>query len=455
MQPVPGPEVRYVQRQGASLAFQVAGAGPGLLAIPGAASGSATWDDQTGRAFLAQLAEIGTLVCFDQRGAGLSDPLVGDEPLPLEERVADTLAVLDAAGLGESHLLAWHDGGPVALLAATAHPERFRSLTLMNTAPRLSQADDFPQGFDRAVEEWLVSEMRSKWGTGFTMELWAPSYSTLPDGRQRWARLEQTSCSRDQAVRQTRQTMATDARHLLELVAVPTLVIQRRGDPAVPPGNGRDLAERLSDCTLVELPGVDHMPYSGDVAMIVGAVRSFVGEDRRPATGERRLGVVVFTDIVGSTELAISLGDQRWGEVLDEHDAAAERIATRLGGRVVKSTGDGTLALFTAPARGIEFATQLQHELAELGIDLHSGVHAGEVLMRGDDIAGVAVHAAARVAALAPPGAVYISRTVTDLVAGSGLSFTAVGEHQLKGLPGTWTIHRVDDPRADRSASDS
>lgn len=440
---VAAPETRYARRHGASLAFQVSGRGPALLAVGGANCASATWEDPAGHAFLTELASANLLVTFDQRGGGRSDPLTVDEPLPLEERAADALAVLDAAEVEQAHLVAFHDGGPVALMAVTAHPDRFHSLVLVNTAPRMAWAPDFPQGFDRGVEDWFVDQLRERWGTGFTMPLWAPSFAQLPDGRKRWARAEQTACSPDQAVRQTRQTFATDARHLLDLVAVPTLVIQRRDDPSVPAGNGRFLADRLPGCTFVELPGADHMPHAGDIRMMVRSVRSFLGEEHAPATGDRRLGVVVFTDIVGSTEHLTKLGDSRWGEVLDAHDAAAHRIAGQLGGRIVKSTGDGVLAWFSGPVRAIGFATDLMGELSGLGLGSRAGAHAGEVLLRGSDIAGVAVHAAARVAALAPAGSIYVSRTVTDLVAGAGLTFEPAGEHHLKGLPGEWPIYRV------------
>jgi class 3 adenylate cyclase len=404
---------------------------------------SATWEDPSTAELLWELARSARVVTFDQRGAGRSDPLTTDEPPPLEERVAEALSVLDAAEFDEADLLALHDGGPVALLATTAQPERFRSLILVNTAPRMAWAEDYSQGFDENTENWLVTELSERWGTGFSLPLWAPSFGDLPDGAERWARIEQAACSPGQAVRQTRQTFATDARHLLELVGVPSLVIQRRDDPSVPPGNGRYLADRLPGCTFVELPGADHMPFVGDSGSIVAAIRSFLGVSVAASTGERRLGAVVFTDIVGSTERLSDVGDIRWRELLDHHDAIASRIADDHGGRIVNTTGDGLLALFSGPADAIRFAMAVQRELAAIGLPVRAGVHAGEVVARGQDIAGIAVHAAARVAALAPAETIYVSRTVTDLVAGSGLSFEPAGDFELKGIPGTHSLFRV------------
>jgi class 3 adenylate cyclase len=212
----------------------------------------------------------------------------------------------------------------------------------------------------------------------------------------------------------------------------------------VPAGNGRYLADRIRDSVLVELPGNDHMPWAGSAGGMAGPIRWFVGrEDGVRPDDSRRLAAVVFTDIVGSTEALTRLGDVRWAAVLDKHDAAARRLVETHGGRLVKCTGDGTLCAFSGPAQAIRYAVDLREEVGRLGLDMRAGVHAGEIMVRGDDVAGVAVHAAARVGALAPPGCVYASRTVTDLVAGSQIAFEEVGDVALKGLPGTWAIFRV------------
>jgi class 3 adenylate cyclase/pimeloyl-ACP methyl ester carboxylesterase len=438
------PPVHYARRDSASLAYQVAGSGVGLLLMAGGSGTSVSWADPTASQFFRELSRFTHLVTFEQRGAGMSDPLEHGRPLTLEDRVADALAVLDAVDLDRPCVVATHDGGPVALLAVTTQPERFRGLILLNTAPCLRWAPDYPQGRDDATVEWFVEQMHAHWGTGFSVDWLAPSFAALPDGRERWARLEQGACSPGQARLQTEQTFATDARHLLELVSIPTLVVQHREDPAVPAGNGRNLADRIPDCVLVELPGNDHMPWSPSAGAVVGPIGWFVGrQESTKATDTRRLAAVVFTDIVGSTEALTRLGDLRWADVLDTHDAAARRLADAHGGQLVKCTGDGTLCAFQGPAQAIRYAVDMREEVGRLGLEMRAGVHAGEILARGDDVAGVAVHAAARVGALAPPGCVYVSRTVTDLVAGSQIPFEEVGQHPLKGLPGTWEIFRV------------
>ena len=436
--------MHYARRDGASLAFQVAGSGVGLLLMAGGSGTSVAWADPTASQFFRELSQFTRLVTFEQRGAGMSDPLEQGRPQTLEDRVADALAVLDAVDLDRPFVAATHDGGPVALLAVSTQPERFRGLILLNTAPRIRWAPDYPNGVDDASAEWFAEQLYNQWGTGWSMDWFAPSFAALPDGRERWARLEQGACSPGQARLQTEQTFATDARHLLELVSVPALVVQHREDRAVPAGNGRFLADRIPDCVLVELPGNDHMPWAGSVAGLSGPIGWFVGreEGARPEDS-RRLAAVVFTDIVSSTEALTQLGDIRWAALLDTHDAAARLLAEAHGGTLVKCTGDGTLCAFQGPAQAIKFALDMREEVSRLGLEMRAGVHVGEIMARRDDVAGVAVHAAARVGALAPPGCVYVSRTVTDLVAGSQIPFEEVGHHALKGLPGVWEIFQV------------
>jgi pimeloyl-ACP methyl ester carboxylesterase len=435
--------VQYARLNGASLAFQTAGSEVALLMMGGSSGMSAAWSDRTASEILWEISHFARLVTFDQRGAGLSDPLPGGNPLPLEERVSDAFAVSEAADLDRPFVLATHDGGPVALLAATTQPGRFRGLILINTAPCLRRAPDFPAGFDDATADWFVEQMPANWGTGWSVDFLASSFASMPDGRERWARLEQAACSPDQARAQTEQAFATDARHLLEIVSMPTLVIERRDDPAIPRGSGRYMADRIPDAWLVELPGSDHMPWSGDGTQIADVIRWFVAHEAPPEVDPRKLAAVVFTDIVRSTEQLAHLGDSRWAAILDLHDAAARRIAEANGGQLVKCTGDGTLCLFHGPAQAIHYAIELRTEIGRLGLDMRAGVHAGEVHDRGDDVAGIAVHAAARVSAVAPEGKVFVSRTVTDLVAGSDLEFASEGEHSLKGLPGNWELFSV------------
>jgi pimeloyl-ACP methyl ester carboxylesterase len=437
------PVVRYARLDGVSLAFQTAGSEVELLMMGGSAGMSASWADPAASEILWEISRFTRLVTFDQRGAGLSDPLPGGRLPPLEDRVGDAFAVFEAADLDHPFLVATHDGGPAALLAVTTQPGRFRGLILIGTAPRLRRAPDYPAGFDDVTADWFLEQMHANWGTGWSVDFLASSFAELPDGRERWARLEQAACSPGQARAQTEQAFATDARHLLEIVSVPTLVIVRRNDPSIPRGSGRYMADRIPDAWLVELPGSDHMPWSGDGTQIADAIRWFVAHEAPPQVDPRKLAAVVFTDIVRSTEQLATLGDRRWAAMLDVHDGAARRLAEAHGGQLVKCTGDGTLCLFHGPAQAIHYAIDLRTEVGRMGLEIRAGVHAGEVHVRGDDVAGIAVHAAARVSAVAPEGRVFVSRTVTDLVAGSDLEFASEGEHILKGLPGRWELFSV------------
>lgn len=443
------PTLRYAQRDGVSLAYQVDGNGPDLVVFPGATSTTWMWEDREGRAFFDSLRDRARLITFDQRGAGRSDPLLANAPLPLEERLTDAQTVMEAAGASRPYLLAFHDGGPVALLAVATHPEEFAGLILLNTAPRLAWAPDFTQGFDQQLLEAFLEEMPALWGTGSSANLWAPSAVSTPQQRDRWARMEQAQCSPSQLVLQSQQTNSTDARHLLELISIPTLVVQRSGDLSLPAHNGRYLADRIQDATLLELPGDDHFPFTGDNRLLVAAIQGFLALPQQRPKPLTRLSAVVFTDIVDSTQMVTEMGDERWVRLLDAHDHAARLLAERHKGRLVKSTGDGTLAVFDGPIRAMRYALDLRHDVAELGLRMRAGVHAGEVQGRDDDedVAGLAVHAAARVAALAPPDQVYVSRTVTDLVAGiRELAFEPQGSHELKGLAGSWELFEVRAP---------
>ena len=443
------PALRYARRSGSALAFQVMGSGgEDVVVVAGAACVTSTLADPVSILAVDAVASFSRLALFDQRGAGRSDPLSDGVPLPLEDRMADLLAVVDEAGMERPWLLAFHDGGPVALMAATTHPERFAGLILINTAARLAYADDFQEGFSAAAEAALIDALREAWGTGASAFMWVPSLAALPGGVERWALLEQAACSPSQAVAQTRQAFATDARHLLPLVTIPSLIVQARFDASLPANNGRYLADRIRHAELVELPSTDHMPFVTDIDAYVDVVRSFILRTRGPVpTSERRLSTVVFTDIVDSTRHAARLGDAGWASMLDAHDRIARRVAEDRHGRVVKSTGDGLLLTFDGPANGIGFAGEFVRDIGELGLVVRVGIHSGEIQRRGDDVAGISVHAAARIADAAPPGETLVSRTVVDLVAGSGVDFEPKGTHALKGLDREWELFSVVYPR--------
>jgi class 3 adenylate cyclase len=239
--------------------------------------------------------------------------------------------------------------------------------------------------------------------------------------------------------------MWSDIRHVLPVVRVPTLVIHRSGNIWMTPEHGRYLADNIDGARYVEVPGDDHVPYLGDSEAIAAEIEEFLTGTRPQPVTDRVLATVLFTDIVASTARASDVGDRRWRELLDRHDEAVRRDLEHFRGREVKTTGDGFVATFDGPARAIECARAVRDSADELDLEVRAGVHTGEVELRGDDIGGIAVHIAARVAALAEPTTVWVSRTVTDLVAGSGLQFSDRGDHELKGVPDTWQLFEVQD----------
>lgn len=446
------PPTRYARRGQTSLAYQVGGSGPDLLMMGGALGVLTAVADPRAGVFFAGMRAFSRVITFDQRGSGYSDPL-SDGPLSLEERAADAEAVAESVGVDRPFVLGLHDGGPTALMAVAAHPERYAGLILVGVSPRLAWAEDYPQGFDQQIQDWFLERMDRDWGSGFSRAVFAPDWPDDEGGVRTWASLEISAGSPAQTYQHTVQTFATDVRHLLELVTLPTLIVDHRDDVAVPAGSGRYMADRIAGSTLVELPGRVHLPFLEPANRTVPElVRQFVGAVGKTApTGDadagepRRLAAVVFTDIADSTESLTRLGDARWAQLLNEHDAAAGRRAREHQGRLVKTTGDGTLAVFSGPAHAIGYALDLRRDVVALGLEMRAGIHAGEVQERGADLTGFAVHAAARVEALASAGSVFVSRTITDLVAGAGFEFSPRGHHQLKGLPGTWEIFDVVD----------
>jgi len=431
--------VHYVERGGGQLAFRVAGDGHPLLCTFGTL-GLAFWDDARTGVFFDRLSEFSRLVFFDARGCGRSDPIPPGQPRTVEDRVDDLLAVMDAAGMSHAFVLAGHDGGAVGMVLAATHPERVRGLILVNTWARLLMADDYPFGIAKDVSDTLIEAHRTDFGTGFLLSIFFPSQLTHPSARAWMAELEQRSGSRAQAILLTTQAQELDVRDVLASIRVPVIVAQSAGAFSAPLGGY--VAERIPDANFVALSGIDHAVFL-DPDPVVGLVEEFVTGTRTDKVADRVLATIAFTDIVGSTLKAAELGDYHWRELLDRHDEATARNVTRFGGRVIKSTGDGALAIFDGPTRALKAISMLMHEAWVLGIALRAGIHTGEVELRGDDIGGVAVHICQRVSAAAGPNETLVSSTVRDLVAGSRIQFADRGEHELKGVPGSWRLWAV------------
>ena len=432
------PQTHYAKAFGGDVAYQVVGDGPrDLIIVPGWISHlDLQWENPPWRAFIMELASFARVVLYDKRGTGLSDPVDGAPTL--QSRADDLLAVIDAAESRRPALFGFSEGGPISLLFAGTYPERVSSLILYGTG-----AVPPDSAVRTRVAELLMTLRRSvdDWGSGKTVDWAAPSLRDDPSERRRIGALERASMSPKMALLTWQAvTQLPDLRAIASSIGVPTLVLHRR-DEALPVEMGRELASAIPGARLVELKGVDHLPYVGDASAIIGEIEEFLTGQRHEGVPDRVLATVLFTDIVDSTRRAAELGDERWRELLQRHDDVARAEIKSFQGRFVKHTGDGLLATFDGPTRAVLCATALADRMPQIGLDIRSGLHTGECLRRGDDIGGIAVHIAARIAAKAGAKEVLVSNTVKDLVYGSGITFEGRGSHVLKGVPGEWQVH--------------
>ncbi len=443
------PEVHYARNGDVSLAYQVVGSGSrDLLLVSGFVSNlEYAWEYPSLSHFLSRLAEMSRLILTDRRGSGLSDRF--REAPPQETMTRDLEIVLDEVGSAKATLLGLWDGCETSILFAATHPERVSSLILLTASAAQKPAEDYPWAWtDEHWEEWLAS-IRDGWGTRAWIvknARWmGPAMLDDPDELERWISYTRVAASPSSAEAVMRNSSNTDIREILPFVHTPTLVLHRVGDQIEPIEAGRYVAAKMPNARLVELPGDDGIPWIGDVDAVLREIRTFVAGSVQHASLDRRLATVLFTDIVGSTERAATLGDARWGEELAKHDDLTRRAITSHAGRYVSSTGDGVLATFEGPAAAVRCAMAIADAVGALGLKIRAGCHTGEIELAGDDIRGIAVHIAARVAALAGPSECLVSSTVKDLVAGSGLVFEDAGEHELKGVPDRWRLYRVVD----------
>lgn len=442
------PTTRYVAIGDADVAYQVVGdADTDLLYCYGlGAHLDMPWEEPRAAAFMQRLAAFTRLIIFDRRGTGASDGVPRNAIPTWEEWTEDLLVVLDAAESERAAIFATLDAGPIALLFAAAHPERVSALILLTTTARYLIADDYPEGAQPETVDALVEMIETSWGTTDFMRALSPSMAEDSQYLNFVAKMLRASATpRTAAAQYDYLLRSVDVRHALPLVQAPTLVLHPLENPLVPVAHGHYLANNIPGATFVALPGGDTGISLGNHDHIADEVAEFLTGERLAVEAERILATVLFTDIVGSTERVASLGDRRWGSLLDLHDGAVRNELRRFRGKEIKTTGDGFLASFDGPARAIRCARAIEESTAELGIELRAGLHTGECDIRGDDLGGLAVHIAARVGALAAAGEVLVSGTVKDLVVGSGIEFTERGEHQLKGVPGTWRLFAMKD----------
>jgi pimeloyl-ACP methyl ester carboxylesterase len=440
------PETHYARSRDLNIAFQTIGTGPDLVYVHGWVSNvEVMWEEPGLAGFLRRLASFSRLIVFDKRGIGLSDPVPAGELPDLDARVEDLKAVMDAAGSTRATLFGHSEGGSTAVAFAVRHPERVERLILFGAYAKRIRSDDYPWA---PTWEQRVAESESferTWADPARIaEYYAPSRANdqaFISWIGRWLRL---SASPKAAAALNTASSYIDVTDLLPEVQVPTLLLYRREDQDVVIEEGRYIASKIPGAKLVELHGADHVFYAGDTEPILEEIEEFVTGFRAAAVPNRVLATVLFTDIVASTDTAAEVGDRRWRELVESHNRIVRADLEKWRGREVNTTGDGFVATFDSPARAISCAQAIAADVAALGIAVRCGVHTGEVEALGDDIAGLAVNIAARVADLAGVGEVLVSRTVRDLVTGSGIEFTSRGRQVLKGVPETWELFAVD-----------
>jgi class 3 adenylate cyclase/pimeloyl-ACP methyl ester carboxylesterase len=405
----------------------------------------AQWMEPRFESFLRRLASFSRLICFDQRGTGLSDPVSSSELPTLEQWMDDVRAVMDAADSERAALLGSGGGGLMSMLFAASHPERTSALVLWNPYARLTRAPDYPWGTTPDYEREFVERMRAGWGRGVVADDVAPSAANEPGFREWWARYERLGTRAGAIVAIRHMLQHVDVRHVLPSIQAPTLILSRTGNRLIDVGHGRYLADHIPGAQYIELPGEDHLPFTGDAEVILDEIEEFLTGFRHGGETDRVLATVLFTDVVESTERAAELGDRRWRELIDRHDEAIRRVLARFRGREIDTAGDGFLATFDGPGRAVRAAQAIVDAVGELGLEVRAGLHTGEVELAGADVRGIAVHIGARVSAEAVPGEVLVSSTVKDLVAGSGIEFEDRGRHSLKGVPGEWHLYAARD----------
>lgn len=436
--------VRYARNGVVRLAYRVFGeAETTLVWVPGWVSNVDLYDDPTTpfAAVVEQLAQSTRLIVWDKRGTGLSDPVTHIPPL--DERMDDLHAVLDAAEADRPALIGISEGGPMSVLFAATYPERVRSLVLYGTAARFSQElPDFPWGFTPRQFEGHIADIDAHWGEGALAELFFGPAAAVPGVRDLVGRVQRASASPMMARLLFQALMEIDVRGVLDAVRTPTLVLVRPGDRIVSVEAAAALAAGIPNAQFRALPPGEHAVLDID-DLLATETLAFVCEKPSASTNERVLSTVLFTDIVSSTELLSAQGDAHWRHQLDAHDKLVDGVLSKYGGQRAKHTGDGIFALFDGPTKAARCGLELVPALATRGIPIRVGVHVGECERRGEEWGGMAVHLGARIGAMAGPGEVLTSRTVRDLSAGSGLVFEDLGAHRLKGLPEDTNVFRV------------
>ncbi len=435
-------DIRYARNGDVSIAYQVFGDGPlDVVLVSGFVSHQEVmWDDPLSARIVDRIGSFARLILYDKRDQGLSDRF--GRPPTLEESMDDLRAVMDAAGSERAALYGISEGGPMCQLFAATFPERVTALVLYGTYCRMIEGEDYDIGVPDEMLTAFGEIMSRDWGSAVALGMFAPSMANDKRFREYWGRLLRSASSPRSAVALMDLYRQIDTRSVLASISAPTLVMHRSGDRAAPVAWGRYLADSIPGAKYVEFEGGDHLPMVNPDELL-DELEEFLTGTRLDHEPDRVLATVMFTDIVASTERAAELGDRRWRDLIESHDALVRRQLERHRGRAVKTLGDGFLATFDGPARGIRCAQAIREDVRALGVEIRAGLHTGELEVMGADVGGMAVNIGARVGAKAEPGEVLVSSTVTDLVVGSGLEFSERGTHVLKGVPGEWRLYAV------------
>jgi pimeloyl-ACP methyl ester carboxylesterase len=442
--PLIAPETRYAKSGDVNIAYQVLGEGPrDLVYVPGWVTNlEVAWEHPGLARYYRRLASFSRLILFDKRGTGLSDRVPIDRLPTLEQRMDDVRAVMDEVGSERAAVMGHSEGGNMSILFTATYPERVEALVTYGIYVKRIWSPDYPWAPTPEEREKWLDLVGREWGGVVDLSTLAPTVADDPTFVRWWSRYLRMSASPQAAVALGRMNTEIDVRAVLPAIRVPTLVLHREGDRDVNAEEARYIATRIPGAKLVVFPGDDHLPWTPGMDDVLDEVEAFLTGERPRVEPDRVLATVLFTDIVDSTAWAGRLGDAAWRARLEEHQRMVRRELDLHRGHEVKTTGDGFLATFDGPARAIRCARGIRDAAGTLGLAVRAGVHSGECEMMGKDVGGIAVHIAARVLDEAAPGEVMVSRTVKDLVAGSGLAFEDRGERELKGLGG-WRLFAV------------
>ena len=437
------PETKYAKSGEINIAYQCIGNGPlNLICVIGWVSNvEYMWEEPTLSSFLKRLASFSRLIIFDKRGTGLSDRV---KELPtLELRIDDMRAVMDATGTEKAALFGISEGGSMCALFAATYPERTIALIMCGSFAKRIWDPEYPWAPTQDERQKFFDAITNGWGGSVDIETIAPSMANNVRFKKWWATYLRRSTSPGDALAFAKMNTEIDIRNVLPSIHVPTLILHRKGDLDSNIEEARYMARKIPGARLIEFEGIDHIPWVGDTNPMLDEIELFFTGGLKEIESERVLKTVLFTDVVGSTEKAMELGDSAWHHLLESHNAFIRKEFQRFNGQEVKSTGDGFFATFNGPARAIRCACSINEGMRQLGIKIRAGLHTGECEILGNDFGGIAVHTGARVMSTAKPGEVLVSSTVKDLVAGAGINFKSKGLYELKGVPGEWELFSV------------